>query len=306
MGLMAVYQPNLPHGEVWEKLLEFSDPSTLTGDRGKLIQIPMPGAKIQAFPGGSIIIFCSNLEALRRSKVWVNERLGTPDNPTPLGDLVNIKILGARPAYYKSLREVEWMLERVRYPLDIQPDEFKDFVKRVFGIYCEGEDITISPLIQVTGFNAEKVERLLGFASELGFTHMKPITYQLEKIWRIGSTPEEDQRMRCESFESTGGAILFELGRGVLRILRGPLPEIRGICERIGPLVTCPKCNLLMPFPHGARGCCPNCDNPYFRDPLGELVEEDGELLKAEEIQRAEDENSAPSKPQPSITIQIA
>lgn len=46
----------------------------------------------------------------------------------------------------------------------------------------------------------------------------------------------------------------------------GNAQQAPAFCERIGPLATCPKCNVLIPFPHGTRRRCPGCDTLYFRD----------------------------------------
>jgi len=162
MGLMANYRPKLPPGEAWERALNCGKGKLLEGERGSLIEIcvpDVPKATVQVFPGGGVIMFCPDLEELCRCEAWVNEKLGTPDNPAPLGVPVKVMQLGARPVYYKSLKEVEGMLERIRCPPDIQPDEFKDFVKVVLGMYCEGEDIVIPSLVQITGLDEEKVER---------------------------------------------------------------------------------------------------------------------------------------------------
>ncbi|MGD0495444.1 MAG: hypothetical protein ABSB28_05325 [Candidatus Bathyarchaeia archaeon] len=305
---MAVFRADLTPGEIWDRALNLGGRKLLEGERGSLIEICVPDAPkatVQVFPGGGVTIFCPDLEELRRCETWVNEKLGTPDNPAPLGVSVKVMQLGARPAYYKSLKEIEGMLEKTEFPPDIQPDEFKEFVKCVFGTYCEGKDIVIPALAQITGLDEEKVERYLDFMTKLNFTHMKPPIYQLDKIWHIGCGPEEDQRMRCESFEGAGGAILFESGKRVLRLFRGPLPEIRGICERVGPLVTCPKCNVLIPFRHGTKGRCPSCDTTYFRDPSsGKLVRLN--LLEILYENLSDHENSAPQEAQPSIRFNFA
>jgi hypothetical protein len=109
MGLMANYKPNLPRGEAWDRALNLKEARLRDGQRGRLIKISVPDAPkamVQVFPGGSITIFCPDLEELHKLEAWLNKRLGTPDNSAPLGRAVNVKRMGSRSAYYETPEEV--------------------------------------------------------------------------------------------------------------------------------------------------------------------------------------------------------
>ena len=51
-------------------------------------------------------------------------------------------------------------------------------------------------------------------------------------------------------------------------------PQIRRFFEGIGPFATCPKCNILILFPHRSRRRCPKCGTRYFRDDSGNLIQD--------------------------------
>ena len=119
---MANYKPKLPTGEAWEKALNSGGGKLLEGARGSLIQIHVPAARkaiVQVFPGGGVTIFCSDVEELHRCEDWVNEKLGTPDNPAPLGRPVEVREQGSRPAYYETQEEVVERLSQDPCALDI-------------------------------------------------------------------------------------------------------------------------------------------------------------------------------------------
>lgn len=115
MAIMAVYTTKLPHGEAWDRALKVDGARIHEGERGRLIQISMsthPKAKIQVFPGGKVVTFCHDIDVLHELEAWVNEKLGTPGDPDPLGRPVNVKRMGSGPAYYETREEVIERLTR--------------------------------------------------------------------------------------------------------------------------------------------------------------------------------------------------
>jgi len=122
MGLMANYKPKLPAGEAWEKAINSGWGKLLEGTRGSLIQIRVPAAQkatVQVFSGGSITVFCSDVDELHICEDWANKLLGTPDNPVPLGKPVKVRMQGSRPVYYETREEVVERLRRDFLALDI-------------------------------------------------------------------------------------------------------------------------------------------------------------------------------------------
>lgn len=189
--------------------------------------------------------------------------------------------------------------------LGIRLRSLKKFARRIVEAYLRG-DLKKSDRTHRRSYILKKVQSILGYGNynnlwiyllaltlsriDLGKFLNEPRARGL-RVKFLGTgfgecelTDVEDEILDFQdSFEKVGEYLAPEFSKPpypvlepkILKLIRIRDRLIRGFCERIGPLATCPECNLLFPFPHGTRRRCPNCGTPYFRAPSGELVEED-------------------------------
>jgi len=218
---MAVYRPKMRReGEIWDKALESGIERLDEGERGQSIVIEIPGSKskVQIFRE-KVIIFCPNLIEKERIETWFKKKFGVP-----LGEAVDIKLIGARSTVYTSVKEIKRVLGEITCPPDIPREEFADFVVLILGTFCEGKEIRVEDAARLARVPLERAEKFLEFMTELGFTHIKPPIYRPVKVYRVGCPPQKEIEMRMEAVESQAAYGWAGFFSSVLERLRPALP----------------------------------------------------------------------------------